>query len=94
LLSNPNSSQPGIGPRSTFRKISAPSILLLGASDYLGVPLLAEFLSQREKFKQLAILTDESRKHKFTDTEVKGAELMRNLTLSSHISKLVRLLTI
>ncbi|EHK98750.1 putative Isoflavone reductase like protein IRL [Glarea lozoyensis 74030] len=54
----------------------APSILLLGASGYLGVPLLAEFLTHRSKFSRLAILTDESRKHKFEDAKAKGVELI------------------
>lgn len=56
--------------------MSKPSILLLGASGYLGVPMVAEFLNQRSKFDRLAILTDSTRVHKFEDAVSKGVELV------------------
>ena len=55
---------------------SAPSVLLIGASGYIGVPLTAEFILQKSKFSRLAILTEESKKEKFTQVADQGFELV------------------
>lgn len=55
---------------------SAPSVLLIGASGYIGVPLSAEFIRQKSKFSRIAILTEEAKKDKFKSVEEQGFELV------------------
>lgn len=55
---------------------SPPSVLIIGASGYLGKPMCAEFLAQRSKFKRIAILTTEEKKAKFAKVEADGLELV------------------
>ncbi|KAF2494836.1 NAD(P)-binding protein [Lophium mytilinum] len=56
--------------------MASPSVLLIGASGWLGVHVSNEFLHNRSSFTRLAILTTESKRHKFTDMETKGFELI------------------
>jgi uncharacterized protein YbjT (DUF2867 family) len=56
--------------------MSAPSILLIGAGGYLGGPVTQELLANRSRFNRIAILTQESKKEKFTEHEAKGFELV------------------
>ena len=53
---------------------SGPSILLVGASGYIGRPLAQEFIRQKDKFSRLAILTEESKKDKFSEVVAQGFE--------------------
>ncbi len=50
--------------------MSAPSVLLIGASGALGKPLLDELLRQRSTFARVAILTSRGRRSKFDGVDV------------------------
>ena len=54
----------------------APSIILVGASGYVGVPVTKEVLANRSRFNRIAILTGEAKKHKFAEHEARGFELI------------------
>ncbi|KAH7385212.1 hypothetical protein DE146DRAFT_759474 [Phaeosphaeria sp. MPI-PUGE-AT-0046c] len=56
--------------------MSAPSIILIGASGYLGKPVTQEILAHRSRFDRIAILTQESKKAKFAGHEANGFELV------------------
>ncbi|CAI6342162.1 unnamed protein product [Periconia digitata] len=56
--------------------MTSPSVLLIGASGYLGRPILKELLRQRSLFKRIAILADESRAHKFSEDKLSGIEVV------------------
>ncbi|KZF25654.1 NAD(P)-binding protein [Xylona heveae TC161] len=54
----------------------APSVLLIGASGSLGVPLVEEFIRQKSKFERIAILADPSRAKKFEDVQKRGIDVV------------------
>lgn len=55
----------------------APSVLLVGASGTIGVPLVREFIKHRSKFGRLAVLaSDVSKKAKFAEAESNGFEIV------------------
>lgn len=56
--------------------MSAPSILLIGASGYLGGPVTRELRANRSRFNRIAILTQDAKKQKFAEYEAKGFELV------------------
>lgn len=54
----------------------APSVLVIGASGFLGRPILQELLHQQSLFRRIAILADESKVHKFADDKANGVEIV------------------
>lgn len=70
------------------------SILLIGASGFLGPPICREFLHQKEKFARVAILADPSKVSKFSQLKDEGMEIVvgaltdsKSFTgMSSHVS--------
>src|SRR5258708_6076682 len=56
--------------------MSYPSVLIIGASGYIGVPLVVEFLRQKASFARIAILTEVSKKEKFANVQEQGLELI------------------
>ncbi|KAF2804626.1 NAD(P)-binding protein [Mytilinidion resinicola] len=56
--------------------MASPSVILIGASGWLGNYVSLEFLRNRSSFTRLAILTEEHKRHKFADVEAKGFELI------------------
>ena len=61
---------------STHETMSAPSIIVIGAGGYLGGLVTKEILADRLRFNRIAILTNESKKQKFSEHQAKGFELV------------------
>jgi len=55
----------------------APSVLIIGASGALGVPLIAEFQKQKSRFGRIAILSDPARANKFAGVQKDGIEVVQ-----------------
>ena len=56
--------------------MSSQSVLLIGASGWVGPYFSAEFLQQKDKFARLAILSDASKVSKFAKEAVAGIEIV------------------
>ncbi|KAJ6512544.1 hypothetical protein C8R45DRAFT_890274 [Mycena sanguinolenta] len=56
--------------------MTAPSILIIGASGALGRPLVEEFQRQRARFSRVAILSDPAKVHKFNEVQKNGIEVI------------------
>jgi hypothetical protein len=56
--------------------MSSQSVLLIGASGYIGRIVAQEFLSQKTKFARVAILTDASKVDKFAEISSQGMEIV------------------
>ncbi|KAJ7057957.1 hypothetical protein C8F01DRAFT_302598 [Mycena amicta] len=56
--------------------MAPPAVLLIGAGGALGRPLVAEFQRQRARFGRVAILSDPSKVHKFSEDEKNGIEVI------------------
>ena len=52
------------------------SILLIGASGWVGPYFSAEFLAQKDKFARIAILSDASKVSKFEKEAASGIEIV------------------
>ncbi|KAJ7236586.1 hypothetical protein B0H12DRAFT_1256343 [Mycena haematopus] len=56
--------------------MTAPSVLIIGASGALGRPLVEEFQRQRARFDRIAILSNPAKVHKFNEVEKNGIEIV------------------
>src|SRR5579863_6918039 len=56
--------------------MSSQSVLLIGASGYIGRVVAQEFLVQKSKFARVAILADASKVNKFADISSQGMEIV------------------
>jgi short subunit dehydrogenase-like uncharacterized protein len=56
--------------------MSSPSVLLIGASGYVGRLVSDEMLRNRSRFSRLAILTVETNKSKFAKVKAEGMEIV------------------
>ncbi|KAI9149946.1 NAD(P)-binding protein [Paramyrothecium foliicola] len=56
--------------------MSSPSVLVLGASGFLGEYVSQELIRQRSRFSRVAILTEVSKRHKFEAVEKQGIEIV------------------
>jgi hypothetical protein len=56
--------------------MDSSSVLIIGASGYLGGPISQELMRQRSRFRRVAILADELKVHKFLDAKANGVEII------------------
>ena len=56
--------------------MDSPSVLVIGASGFIGSPVLKELTRQRTSFSRVAILTEASKVHKFADAQANGVEIV------------------
>jgi len=56
--------------------MDSPSVLIIGASGFIGGPVLKELMQQRTSFSRVAILAEASKVHKFSDAQANGAEIV------------------
>jgi len=56
--------------------MSSQSVLIIGASGYIGSVVAQEFLVQKSKFARVAILSDVSKVEKFADIARSGMEVV------------------
>jgi nucleoside-diphosphate-sugar epimerase len=56
--------------------MSSQSVLLIGASGYLGHVVAQEFLNQKLKFARIAILAEASKVDRFTEISQQGMEIV------------------
>ncbi|KAM3072514.1 hypothetical protein ACMFMG_009312 [Clarireedia jacksonii] len=56
--------------------MSSQSVLLIGASGFLGRYMTQEFLAQKSKFARVAILADPSKVDKFAEVSQQGMEIV------------------
>lgn len=52
------------------------SVLLIGASGNLGVPMVQGFLKQKSKFHRIAILAEPHKVQKFSQAQKDGMEIV------------------
>ena len=63
--------------------MALPSVLVIGASGFLGQYVCRELHRQRSKFARVAILTEESKRPKFEALESQGMEIILGSYLAS-----------
>jgi 5,10-methylene-tetrahydrofolate dehydrogenase/methenyl tetrahydrofolate cyclohydrolase len=56
--------------------MDSPSVLIIGASGFIGSPVLKELMRQRTSFSRVAVLTEASRVHKFADAQANGVKIV------------------
>ncbi|KAJ7140764.1 hypothetical protein C8R44DRAFT_827641 [Mycena epipterygia] len=54
----------------------APSVLIIGASGFVGRPLLQEFLKNKSKFTRIAVLADPAKISRFVEMQSEGVEVV------------------
>lgn len=62
--------------------MSSQSVLLIGASGYIGRFVAQELLAQKSKFARVAILADPSKVDKFAEISSQGMEIVVGSFLS------------
>src|SRR5579859_4972852 len=56
--------------------MASQTVLLIGASGFIGRVVAQEFLSQKSRFARVAILTDASKAQKFNEISAMGMEVV------------------
>lgn len=56
--------------------MSKPAVLLIGASGFLGSAVTEEFLTQKSKFKEVAILAAPEKVVKFEGVRARGVKIV------------------
>ncbi|KAH6988846.1 hypothetical protein BKA56DRAFT_476827 [Ilyonectria sp. MPI-CAGE-AT-0026] len=67
--------------------MSSQSVLLIGASGYIGPHITKAFIAQKSKFARIAILADPSKVSKFTQEAEAGVEIVVGSFLESTLFK-------